>query len=54
MLAQKTGGSIVSITTTLVGHPIAAVNSAVLMMTKGGLEAVARSLAMEYAKQCYA
>lgn len=51
MLAQKTGGSIVNITSTMVGHPIAGVNSAVPMLTKGGLEAVTRSLAMEYAKQ---
>jgi NAD(P)-dependent dehydrogenase (short-subunit alcohol dehydrogenase family) len=51
MLAQKTGGSIVNITTTLVDHPIAGINSAVPMITKGGLEAVTRSLAMEYAKQ---
>jgi NAD(P)-dependent dehydrogenase (short-subunit alcohol dehydrogenase family) len=51
MLAQKTGGSIVSITSTLVDHPIAGVNAAVPMITKGGLEAVTRSLAMEYAKQ---
>lgn len=51
MLAQKTGGSIVNITTTLVDHPIAGVNCAVAMITKGGLEAATRSLAMEYAKQ---
>jgi NAD(P)-dependent dehydrogenase (short-subunit alcohol dehydrogenase family) len=51
MLAQKTGGSIVNITTTMAGHPIAGINSAVPMITKGGLEAVTRSLAMEYAKQ---
>jgi NAD(P)-dependent dehydrogenase (short-subunit alcohol dehydrogenase family) len=51
MLAQKTGGSIVNLTTTLVDHPIAGVNAAVPMITKGGLEAVTRSLAMEYAKQ---
>jgi NAD(P)-dependent dehydrogenase (short-subunit alcohol dehydrogenase family) len=51
MLAQKTGGSIVNITTTMVGHPIAGINCAVPMLTKGGLEAVTRSLAMEYAKQ---
>jgi NAD(P)-dependent dehydrogenase (short-subunit alcohol dehydrogenase family) len=49
MLAQKTGGSIVNITTTLADHPIAGINSAVPMITKGGLEAVTRSLAMEYA-----
>lgn len=51
MLAQNVGGSIINITTTLVDHPIAGVNSAVPMITKGGLEAVTRSLAMEYAKQ---
>jgi NAD(P)-dependent dehydrogenase (short-subunit alcohol dehydrogenase family) len=51
MLAQKTGGSIVNITTTLVDHPIAGINCAVPMITKGGLEAVTRSLAIEYAKQ---
>jgi NAD(P)-dependent dehydrogenase (short-subunit alcohol dehydrogenase family) len=34
-----------------VNHPIAGINSSVAMMTKGGLEAVTRSLAMEYAKQ---
>lgn len=51
MLAQKTGGSIVNITTTLVDHPIAGINVAVPMITKGGLDAVTRSLAMEYAKQ---
>lgn len=51
MLAQKTGGSIVNITSTMVDHPIAGVNSAVPMLTKGGLEAVTRSLAMEFVKQ---
>ena len=51
MLAQKTAGSIVNMTTTLADHPIAGINCAVPMMTKGGLEAVTRSLAMEYAKE---
>jgi NAD(P)-dependent dehydrogenase (short-subunit alcohol dehydrogenase family) len=51
MLAQKTGGSIVNITSTMVDHPIAGINVAVAMITKGGLEAVTRSLAMEYARQ---
>jgi NAD(P)-dependent dehydrogenase (short-subunit alcohol dehydrogenase family) len=51
MLVQKTGGSIVNITSTMVGHPIAGINASVAMMTKGGLEAVTRSLAMEYVKQ---
>lgn len=50
MVAQKSGGSIVSITTTMAGHPIAGVNASVPMITKGGIEAITRSLAMEYAK----
>jgi NAD(P)-dependent dehydrogenase (short-subunit alcohol dehydrogenase family) len=51
MLAQKTGGSIINVTSTLVDHPIAGQNSSVAMITKGGLQAVTRSLAMEYVKQ---
>ena len=51
MLAQKTGGSIVNITSTMVDHPIAGIHSAVPLITKGGLQAVTRSLAMEYVKQ---
>jgi NAD(P)-dependent dehydrogenase (short-subunit alcohol dehydrogenase family) len=31
-------------------HPIAGVNASIAMITKGGLEAITRSLAMEYAK----
>jgi len=50
MVAQKTGGSIVSITTSLVEHPIAGVNASVAMITKGGIEAITRNLAIEYAK----
>jgi len=51
MLAQKTGGSIVNITSTMVDHPIAASYATVPMITKGGLQAATRSLAMEYAKE---
>jgi NAD(P)-dependent dehydrogenase (short-subunit alcohol dehydrogenase family) len=51
MLEQKTGGSVICITSAMVGHPIAGVNASVPMMTKGGLEAITRSLAMEYAKE---
>jgi NAD(P)-dependent dehydrogenase (short-subunit alcohol dehydrogenase family) len=50
MLAQKSGGSIVSITTPLVNHPIAGVDVSVAMMTKGGIEAASKNIAMEYAK----
>jgi NAD(P)-dependent dehydrogenase (short-subunit alcohol dehydrogenase family) len=35
MVAQKSGGSIVSITTTMAEHPIAGVNASVPMITKG-------------------
>ena len=48
LVAQKSGGSIVNITSTLAEHPIAGANSSVPMITKGGLEAVTRSLAIEY------
>jgi NAD(P)-dependent dehydrogenase (short-subunit alcohol dehydrogenase family) len=50
MLAQKTGGSVTCITSAMVEHPIAGVNASIPMITKGGLEAITRSLAMEYAK----
>src|SRR5580700_4677446 len=50
MLAQKTGGSVTGITSAMVEHPIAGVNCSVPMITKGGLEALTRSLALEYAK----
>jgi NAD(P)-dependent dehydrogenase (short-subunit alcohol dehydrogenase family) len=51
MLKQGTGGSIVSITTSMVDHPIAGVTASIPMITKGGLDAVSRSLAIEYAKE---
>jgi NAD(P)-dependent dehydrogenase (short-subunit alcohol dehydrogenase family) len=50
MLAQKTGGSIVTITAALARNPIRGVPAAVPMITKGGLETITRHLAMEYAK----
>jgi len=50
MLKQKSG-SVVTITAALADQPIAGVNASVSMMTKGGLNAVTRSLAMEYAKE---
>ena len=51
MVAQKSGGSIVTITSTMADHPIAGVNASVPMITKGGLQAITRNLAMEYVKQ---
>ena len=50
MLAQKTGGSIVTITAALARNPIRGVLAAVPMITKGGLETVTQHLAMEYAR----
>jgi NAD(P)-dependent dehydrogenase (short-subunit alcohol dehydrogenase family) len=50
MLAQKTGGSIVTITAALASNPIRGVPAAVPMITKGGLETITQHLAMEYAK----
>jgi NAD(P)-dependent dehydrogenase (short-subunit alcohol dehydrogenase family) len=50
MLAQKTGGSVVTITAALARNPIRGVTATVPMITKGGLETVTQHLAMEYAK----
>jgi NAD(P)-dependent dehydrogenase (short-subunit alcohol dehydrogenase family) len=50
MLAQQTGGSVVTITAALARNPIRGVPAAVPMMTKGGLETITHHLAMEYAK----
>jgi len=51
LLAQQRGGSVVSITASIADHPLAALPAAVPMITKGGINAITRSLAMEYAKQ---
>jgi NAD(P)-dependent dehydrogenase (short-subunit alcohol dehydrogenase family) len=50
MLAQKTGGSIVTITAALARNPVRGVTASVPMITKGGLETITQHLAMEYAK----
>jgi NAD(P)-dependent dehydrogenase (short-subunit alcohol dehydrogenase family) len=49
MLPQG-AGHIVNITTSLVDQPMAAVPSALAALTKGGLDALTRSLAIEYAR----
>lgn len=49
MLAQKSGGSIVSITTPLIDHPIAGLSASVPIMTKGGIDAISKNISMEYA-----
>ncbi|MCT7664218.1 SDR family NAD(P)-dependent oxidoreductase [Shinella kummerowiae] len=48
MVEQKNGGSIVSITTPLINHPIAGMPVSVAMITKGGIEAASKNIAMEY------
>jgi NAD(P)-dependent dehydrogenase (short-subunit alcohol dehydrogenase family) len=50
MLAQKRGGSIVAISSSLVDNPIGGFTVAIPMMTKGGIDAMSRNLSMEYAK----
>jgi NAD(P)-dependent dehydrogenase (short-subunit alcohol dehydrogenase family) len=49
MLKQQSG-AVVSITAALADQPIAGVNAAVPMITKGGLNAAIKSLAIEYAR----
>ena len=49
MLTQKSG-HIVQITTSMVDQPIAAAGASLAALTKGGLDAVTRALAIEYAK----
>ena len=48
MLQQKSG-HVVTITASLADQPIAGENASVSMMTKGGLNTITRSLAIEYA-----
>ena len=50
MLKQK-AGNVVCITAALADQPIAGENGSVSMMTKGGLNTMIRSLAIEYAKE---
>jgi NAD(P)-dependent dehydrogenase (short-subunit alcohol dehydrogenase family) len=49
MLKQKSG-NVVTISATLVDQPFTGENASVSMITKGGLNAVTKSLAIEYAK----
>src|ERR1700730_8356606 len=50
LLKQKSG-NVVTITAALVDQPIGGTNASVSMITKGGLNSVIRSLAIEYAKE---
>lgn len=51
MLSQGTGGSVTTITAALADNPIADEPASIAMMTKGGLNAATRSLAIEYARK---
>jgi NAD(P)-dependent dehydrogenase (short-subunit alcohol dehydrogenase family) len=48
-MLKKKSGCVVSITASLADRPIAGVNGAVSMITKGGLNAATQNLAIEYA-----
>src|ERR1700751_4075415 len=50
MLRQKSG-SIINVSASVVDQPIAGLGAAVQIMVKGGLNAVTRALAIEYAKE---
>ncbi|TIM36470.1 SDR family oxidoreductase, partial [Mesorhizobium sp.] len=50
-MEKRGSGHIVQVTTSLVAHPIAALPAALAALTKGGLSAVTRSLAIEYASR---
>ena len=51
LMLRQQSGSIVNVSTTLVDQPIAGLGAAVQIMVKGGLNAVTRALAIEYAKE---
>ena len=51
MLVQGEGGHVVNVSTSLVDHANSAVPSALASLTKGGLNAATKSLAIEYAKK---
>jgi len=50
-MEKQGGGHVVQITTSLIDHAIAGVPSVLASLTKGGLNAATKSLAIEYAKR---
>jgi NAD(P)-dependent dehydrogenase (short-subunit alcohol dehydrogenase family) len=50
-MVEQGGGHVVSVSTTLVDHALAQVPSALASLTKGGLNAVTKALAIEYASR---
>lgn len=49
-MLKRRSGSVVTISASLADQPIAGIDGSVSMMTKGGLNSITRSLAIEYAK----
>jgi NAD(P)-dependent dehydrogenase (short-subunit alcohol dehydrogenase family) len=50
-MLKQGSGSVISVSAALADNPIAGINSSVSMITKGGLNAAIRSLAIEYARE---
>jgi len=50
-MLKRGSGSVVTISASLADQPIAGIDGSVSMMTKGGLNSITRSLAIEYAKE---
>src|SRR5258705_2477994 len=50
-MEKQAGGRVVSVTTSVVDHAISGVYSVLAALTKGGLNAATKSLAIEYAKK---
>ena len=50
-MEKQGSGHVVQITTSLVDHAIAGVPAVLAALTKGGLNAATKSLAIEYAKR---
>lgn len=50
-MRKNGGGQIINISTTLAQQPVAGVNAALTSLTKGGINAVTRGLAIEFAEQ---
>jgi NAD(P)-dependent dehydrogenase (short-subunit alcohol dehydrogenase family) len=50
-MLKQGSGHVVQVTTALVDHPLSSVPAGLAALTKGGLDAVTRALAIEYAKK---
>lgn len=50
-MRKQKSGHVINVSTSLVAQPIAGVNAGLASLSKGGLEAVTKGLAIEYAKE---